>query len=123
MNRPSAEPRWVIARLLAAVVLVGVVAVLIRLTVGQSGGSKVERLRSEIAAELPAGSEREAVIRWFAARGWAPGTVVKDDRPIGLMHLLRDDGWLETAEIRIYFWFDDTGQLQRVDVDRFVFSF
>jgi hypothetical protein len=80
-----------------------------------------EHLKQEIEADLPLGTPRADVERWFKNRQITHGDIVDENNRIcGLITSLPQRSFLQTAEIRIALYFDDSNRLKKLHVYRFV---
>jgi hypothetical protein len=109
---------------IAAVVgILGCCGVLSYLATRPTNGIRVQQLEAEIKERLPLGSSREQVEGWFASHRITPQDVCDlDGRKIGLGVVIPNSTWLETAEIQVWFYFDQAGRLEKAIIDRFVIS-
>ncbi|MDB5307549.1 MAG: hypothetical protein JWO38_1751 [Gemmataceae bacterium] len=87
-------------------------------------GIRVEQLEADLRANVPLGSSREQAEAWITAHGFTPeGISDKSGRRVGLAAMIPNDSLLDSAEIRLYIYFDDTGRVREVTIFRFVYSF
>jgi hypothetical protein len=85
-------------------------------------GIRVEVLKAEIERQLPRGSSRQQAEEWFTAHGFEPWAISEiGGRQVGIGATIRNDSWLESAEITVEVYFDTEGRVREVVVDRFVF--
>jgi hypothetical protein len=84
---------------------------------------RVEALEQDLRDRLPIGSTREQVQDWFASHGITYGDTVDSatGKRDGYCATMPNDSWVESAEIRISFEFDDRGRLTKFRIIRFVY--
>jgi hypothetical protein len=88
-----------------------------------SGRSAAEKLKRDIDLNLPIGSSREQVRTWFRAHSIIPQELFDDStgRPVGLGATVYHHSVFGDGLIAIYFYFDESGGLEKSEVryDRF----
>ena len=112
--------------ILLAAVVAGVFAGCGGLTyfsVNPKNGIRVGRLEADLHERLPEGSSWAEAEAWFASHGVKPGGIVDSGgRRIGLMTIIPNDTLVESAEVQIFLYFDDTGKLRERIIRRVVYS-
>jgi hypothetical protein len=88
-------------------------------------GIRVEKLEVDLKTQLPDGSSWEESELWFSSHNLQPHVIDRrqDGRKSGLGVTIPNDSLLDTAEIRIELYFDETGRLYKRSIERFVYSF
>jgi len=82
-------------------------------------GATVESVEADALASLPVGSNEDAAVAWFIARGYSEYGETTDTKgkKTGYRALVPNDSWLEKAEIEIVLKYESR-KLAKVQVSR-----
>jgi hypothetical protein len=121
LERPRVAWFWWLVILAFPVVGLGCCTGLWQIGHQPRNGIRVEALEAEMRQQLPPGSTWEQARERFASRGLNVSEMEKDGRATGLAVMIPNNSFLDSAEIRVYLYFDGQ-RLQRITVERFVYS-
>jgi hypothetical protein len=86
-------------------------------------GIRLEYLKADMNKRLPNGSTSAQAAAWFATHGIQPEVITDSrDRNIGLMAIISNSRLVQPAEIRIFVYFNQEGQLTERQIYRFVYA-
>ena len=85
-------------------------------------GIRVEKLEADLRSSLPVGSMWAQAEAWFASHGIEPmGIRDLNGKEVGLGAIIPNDSFLESAEIYLYVYFNDAGEVREIIIYRFVY--
>lgn len=85
-----------------------------------TNGVDVDELSRDISSRVPMGCTPEVVRAWFASRGIPFTDVHVNSVVVGYYAAIPNSSWLENAEIRIEFSFDESMRLLSYSIKRVV---